>query len=111
LGFVALQHRGSITDFEHGKDAQSRRIEARRANRRRKLQGESPSKTFGTSIQFSKCTTAAKIGNKEIALTTHFFTPVVIEYHNNHFVQIGSETLEEAGSVRLAGGKRTGHQR
>jgi hypothetical protein len=68
-------------------------------------QGESPSKTFGTSIQFSKCTTAARIGNREIALTTHFKTPVVIEYHNNHFVEIGSETLEEEGSVKLAGGE------
>jgi len=34
----------------------------------RSAQGESPSKTFGTSIQFSKCTTAAKIGKLSGAL-------------------------------------------
>ena len=68
-------------------------------------QGESPSKTFGTSIQFSMCATEAKIGTHPIELATHFKTPVAIEYHNNHFVEIGSETVEEQGSVKLAGGE------
>jgi hypothetical protein len=67
-------------------------------------QGASPLPTFGTEIHFSMCHTEAKIGAHPIQLATHFKTPLVVEYHNNGFVETGSETVEEEGSLKLAGG-------
>jgi hypothetical protein len=67
--------------------------------------GESPSPTYNTSIKFAECYTEAKIGTHPIELATHFVTPIVVEYHNNGFVEVGSETFEEEGSLKLAGGE------
>ena len=69
------------------------------------LIGASPSPTYATSIQFSSCYTEAKIGTHKIELATHFLTPMAVEYHNNGFVEIGSELFEEEGSLHLAGGE------
>ena len=66
--------------------------------------GASPSPVFNTSIRFSKCHTDAKIGAHEVPLATLFKTPLVVEYHHNGFVETGSETVEEEGSLKLAGG-------
>jgi hypothetical protein len=62
------------------------------------------SKTYATSIKFSKCLTTAKIGNHEIFLGTRFLTPLAIEYHANGFVESGSELEEEEGKAVLKGG-------
>jgi len=59
---------------------------------------------FATSIKFSKCTTEGKIGSKKIMLSTHFMTPLAVEYHANRFVETGSELEEEEGATVLAGG-------
>jgi hypothetical protein len=67
---------------------------------------ESPSSTFFNSIRFKKCTTAAHLEGKgtNFTLKTKFTTPVVIEYHANGFVEIGSEGEETEGQIELKGG-------
>lgn len=62
------------------------------------------SKTYATSIKYSKCSTAGKIGSKPIKLATSFKTPLAIEYHANGFVETGSELEEFEGAAVLAGG-------
>jgi hypothetical protein len=37
-------------------------------------------------------------------LPTKFITPLAIQYHANHFVETGSELVEEEGATVLAGG-------
>jgi len=58
------------------------------------------SSTYASSIKFSKCLTTAKIGNHEIFLGTKFLTPLAVEYHQNGFVEVGSETEETPGPSR-----------
>jgi hypothetical protein len=62
------------------------------------------SKTYATSIKYTKCLTSAKVGNHEIFLATRFLTPLAIEYHANGFVETGSEITEEEGKAVIAGG-------
>jgi hypothetical protein len=62
------------------------------------------SKTYATSILFSKCQTSAKLGGHEIFLGTKFLTPLAIEYHASGFVESGSELEEEEGKAVLKGG-------
>jgi hypothetical protein len=66
--------------------------------------GASPSPVFNSSIRFSACHTEAKIGAHPIPLATTFLTPLVVEYHHNGFVETGSETVEEEGTLKLSGG-------
>jgi hypothetical protein len=63
------------------------------------------SKTLNDTIKFMKCSTEGKIGTHKIELQTRFVTPLVVEYHANGFVETGSETVEEEGSAKLAGGE------
>jgi hypothetical protein len=67
---------------------------------------ESPSEEFFTSIKYTKCTTAAHLEGHccNFTLKTKFVTPVVIEYHANGFVEIGSEGEETEGDIKLSGG-------
>jgi hypothetical protein len=62
------------------------------------------SSTYGTSIKFTKCLTTAKVGSHEIFLATKFLTPLAVEYHQNGFVEVGSETEENEGTVTVTGG-------
>jgi hypothetical protein len=63
------------------------------------------SKTFATSIWFSKCWTVYKLGAQEGRLATHLKTPLAIEYHANGFVETGSELAEVGGAAVLKGGE------
>lgn len=62
------------------------------------------SSTYATSIKFAKCLTSAHLGSHEFFLATTFQTPLAVEYHANHFVETGSEVVEEEGATVLAGG-------
>lgn len=52
------------------------------------------SKTLLVEVTMRKCSTAAKIGANPIKLKTRFDTPVVVEYHANGFLELGSESEE-----------------
>jgi hypothetical protein len=62
------------------------------------------STTYASSIKFTKCLTGAKVGLHEIHLATKFLTPLAVEYHQNGFVEVGSETEENEGTVTVIGG-------
>jgi hypothetical protein len=62
------------------------------------------SNTYASSIKFTKCLTSAKIGTHSIFLAARFLTPLAIEYHQNGFVEVGSETEENAGTLTVIGG-------
>jgi hypothetical protein len=63
------------------------------------------SPTFNTELKFSKCTTLAFLGLNPIHLPTKFKTPMDVEYHQNGFVEVGSEFEEEMeGFAKLEGG-------
>ncbi len=61
------------------------------------------SPTYTTSLNFKECSTEARISGNPIALKTKFVTPLVVEYHANGFVEVGSE-LEEGSQATLKGG-------
>jgi hypothetical protein len=62
------------------------------------------SSTYASSIKFTKCLTSAKVGTHSIFLASRFLTPLAIEYHQNGFVEVGSETEENAGTLTVIGG-------
>lgn len=62
-------------------------------------------KTFTSTVKFNWCWTPVKYGNHTGAVAVHMAAPLVIEYHANGFVEIGSETEEVEGSVVLKGGE------
>jgi hypothetical protein len=53
------------------------------------------SKTFYSEIEFKKCYTLAKIEEQTIHLPTYFKAPVDIEWHANHWAEVGSESESE----------------
>ncbi len=64
--------------------------------------------SFATAVKFALCTTEVKFGAKEVGhLKTSFNKglPVTFVYHQNGFVEVGSETEEEEGEVKISGGE------
>jgi hypothetical protein len=62
------------------------------------------STTFNTALKFAGCNTAGAVNGNPIKLKTKIKQAMDVEYHNNGFVEVGSEFEEAEGFATLSGG-------